>query len=53
MLLTLINIMMSDITVCWNVTKKNITYGIDLHLTKELHGNHNHESRDKRPSHSM
>jgi len=41
--------MMSDITLCLNVTKKNITYGLYLHITKELHGNHIHDCRDKRP----
>jgi len=42
-----LNIMMSDITVSWNVSKKNITCGLYLHLINELHGNHNHDFRDK------
>jgi len=47
------NIMMSDFSLCWHVTKKNITYGLYLHITKELHGNQNLDSRDKRPSLSI
>jgi len=48
-----LNIMMSDITVSWNVSKKNITCGLFLHLIKELQGNLNHDFKDKRPTLSM
>jgi len=36
-----------DISVCWHVTKKNITQGVYLHVTKELHGTLNNDSTYK------
>jgi len=36
-----------DISVCWNVTKKNITQGFYLHIIKELHGTLNNSSTNK------
>jgi len=36
-----------DISLCWHVTKKNITQGVYLHITKELHGTLNNDSTYK------
>jgi len=47
------NIMMSVLTLHWHLPKESITQSLYLHISKELHGNHNHHSRDKRPCLSM
>jgi len=33
-----------DISVCWQVKKKNITQGLYQHIRKELHGTLNNDS---------
>jgi len=41
------NTMISDIRVCWHVTKKNKTQRLYLHITKELLGTLNNDSTCK------
>jgi len=47
------NIMMSDIILCWHLTKEKITQGLYLHITNDLYRNLNYDYRNKRPFLSM